>query len=66
MRNWLLLGLLAGVGLTAGCATVTQTPKENYLSQRQIAELEFREIADDWNMIWMVDRQNRLTKWRTR
>jgi hypothetical protein len=66
MRNWLLLGLLAGLGLTAGCQTVTQTGKENRLAQRQIMQLEFREIADDCNMVMMTDRQNRLTKWQTR
>ncbi len=66
MRNWLLLGLLAGVALTVGCQTVSMTPGENLALQRQIFDLDRREIADDWNLIWLTDRQCRLTKWQTR
>ena len=66
MRNWLLLGLLAGLALTVGCATVTMTREENLASQRQIANLDMRQMADDCNLIWLVDRQPRMTKWQTR
>ena len=66
MRNWLLLGLLAGLALVTGCATVTKTPQENLNTYRSIAELDALEIADDWNLIWLGDHQTRLTKWLTR
>lgn len=66
MRKWLLLGLLAGLALTTGCATVTKTGAENRATHRQIVELDARQIADDWNLIWMADRQCRLTRWHTR
>jgi hypothetical protein len=66
MRMWLLLGLLAGLALATGCATVTKTPEENRASVRSILELDMREIGDDWNMIWLADRQDRLTRWHTR
>jgi hypothetical protein len=66
MRMWLLLGLLAGLALATGCATVTRSPKENVANVRSVLELDMREMADDWNMIWLADRQNRLTRWITR
>ncbi len=66
MRIWLLLGLLAGLALAAGCATVTKTAQENNANVRSVLELDMREMADDWNMIWMADRQGRLTRWHMR
>lgn len=66
MRMWLLLGLLAGLALATGCATVTMSAQENRASVRSVLELDMREMADDWNMIWLADRQNRLTRWHTR
>ena len=66
MRKWLLLGLLGGLAAAAGCATVTKSPADNVANFRSIVELDMREMADDWNMIWLTDRQGRLTKWQTR
>jgi hypothetical protein len=66
MRMWLLLGLLAGLAVATGCATVTMSPQENRANVRSVLELDMREMADDWNMIWMADRQTRLTRWHTR
>ena len=66
MRKWFLLGLLAGLSFAAGCATVTMTPEQNQANTAQIWELEMRQLADDWNLIWMTNRPNRLTRWQTR
>lgn len=66
MRKCLLLGLGIALAAIAGCATVTRTADENLANQIQIADLEMRQIADDWNLIWMTDRQNRLSRWITR
>lgn len=66
MWKWMLIGLLAGVALTTGCATVSKTPAENLNNTRSIVELDMREMADDWNLIWLTDRQSRLTRWHTR
>jgi len=67
MRTWLLVSLLfVGVGLATGCATVTKTPQENRAAMRAVTELDMLQIGDDWNLIWLTDRQSRLTKWNTR
>jgi hypothetical protein len=66
MRKVLMLGLLAAVATTLGCATVTMTAEENMLQTQRIVELETRQIGDDWNLIWLNDRASRLTKWHSR
>jgi hypothetical protein len=66
MRIVLFLALLAGASLAAGCATVTKTPQENVANVRSVLELDMREMSDDWNMVWLADRQGRLTRWHTR
>ena len=66
MRKVLFLGILAALTLGTGCATVTRTGEENAYNFRAINEIDMRAIADDWNMIWMADRQTRLTRWYTR
>jgi len=67
MRKWLLLGVLtAAVAWSAGCAGITRTGEEKMYTFRQAAELDMRGMADDWNMIWLADRQTRLSRWYTR
>ncbi|MEW6199502.1 MAG: hypothetical protein AB1601_12670 [Planctomycetota bacterium] len=67
MRTWLLVGLLLiGTGLATGCATVTKSPQENRAAMRAITELDLLQMGDDWNLLWLTDRQSRLTKWHTR
>lgn len=66
MRKLLWLCVLAGLAAASGCATVTRTAEENQAAWRQAAELDFRAIGDDWNLIWMADRQTRMTRWYTR
>jgi len=66
MRNLLFVALLGGLALLAGCATVTKTPQENRATMRAVAEFDMLQIGDDWNLIWLSDRQSRLTKWNTR
>jgi len=66
MRKSLFLGLLVGLALASGCATVTKTPAQNLADYRSIAEFDMRAMGDDWNALWLMDRQSRLTKWHTR
>ncbi len=67
MRKWLWLTVLAAaVAYGAGCAGITRTGDENVYTFRQSAELDVRGMADDWNMIWLADRQTRLSRWYTR
>jgi hypothetical protein len=66
MRTLAFLVLLVGLSLLAGCQTVAKSPEEVRRSYRQQLDLDMRGIADDWNLIWLADRQHRFTKWYTR
>lgn len=61
-----LAALVAAAALLSGCATVTKTPEDNVATWKSIADLDAQQIGDDWNLIWLADRQTRLTRWHTR
>ncbi len=66
MKKWLLLSILASAALVAGCATVAKTEEDNMNTWKQIADLDERQIGDDWNLIWLSDRQGRLSRFHMR
>ena len=67
MRVGVLFGLLIGLSLLAGCgAGVVRTQAERMNVYRQTLDMDLRQIADDWDTIWLADRQYRLTRWQTR
>ncbi len=66
MRAIGLIGLLLGVSLLTGCHGVARTADERENKARQSADMDARQLADDHDRIWMVDRQYRLTRWQTR
>jgi len=66
MRTWLLLGLLLGLVAAAGCTTMVKTPAEVRSTYRQALDADLRQMAEDWNVLWLADRQYRLTRWDTR
>jgi hypothetical protein len=61
-----LLGLLLGLVVTAGCATMVKTPAEVESTYRQVLDTDLRQLSEDWNVLWLADRQYRLTRWYTR
>lgn len=65
MRRLVFLMVVVGIATAAGC-TVTKTDEEVATTIRQSVDLDMRQIVEDWNYIWLVDRQYRLTKWHTR
>lgn len=66
MRALLLAGLFAVLAVATGCATVTKTPEEVSAMQKQILDIDSRQLADDWNYLWLSDRPYRLTRWHMR
>jgi hypothetical protein len=66
MRTLIVLAVLVALGSLTGCATVAKTPGENQATYKRIADLDFRGVQDDWNMIWLADRPARLSKWHMR
>lgn len=66
MRTLVLLVVLIGLGAVAGCATIVKTPSEVCRTYEQVLDLDMRQMAEDWNHLWLANRQYRLTPWQTR
>jgi hypothetical protein len=67
MRKCLLVGFLVGLSLLVGCgAGVVKTPAERVNAFRESAAMDLRQLVDDWDTLWLVDRQYRLTRWQVR
>lgn len=58
----LFTGLL--VGLT-GC-TVVETPEEHSRRLGVQLEIQMREIVEDFDYVWLFERESRLTMWHPR
>ena len=63
MRALLFVGILVGFLGLAGCATMTRTPADVRATYSRSAQYDMRQMADDFNFIWMLDRPTRLSKW---
>ena len=67
MRKSVLFGLLVTMLLLAGCGSgVVRTPAERVNAYRESINMDFRQLADDWDMFWLIDREYRLTRWQLR
>ncbi len=65
-RIWIGLLITAALGFSTGCATLTQTPKENWNMTKSSWGTDIRAMGDDWNLIWLTDHQTHLSRWHTR
>jgi len=68
MRICLLVGVLIGLlAVLGGCGQgVVMTKAERWNSFRESVDMDLRQLADDWDTLWLADRQYRLTRWYTR
>lgn len=67
MRSILAIGIILGATLLAGCTRgVAYTGQERWNNAIQAYDMDGRQIVDDWDTLWLQDRQYRLTKWQTR
>lgn len=67
MRKLLCLSVLLLVpALLAGCNGMVKTWDDRKSTYREVWEFDQRQIADDWDRIWLAERQYRLTRWQTR
>ena len=67
MKRLLILLALLVATVMSGCGPgMVHSAAERKRRHRNIATLEARQINDDWDTFWMVDRPSRLTYWHLR
>jgi hypothetical protein len=66
MKKFALVALYAGMALLAGCTGVVKSYDERMDTYGQVMDMDTRQLVDDWDKIWLADRQYRLTRWQTR
>lgn len=66
MRKLLVIGMLVFVPLLQGCAGVARSYDDRLNVHDQDLDMDMRQLADDWDSFWLMDRQSRLTRWYTR
>ena len=65
MRKLFILVALVGLAAVSGCG-VTRSSAEIRNIAKQSIDMDMRQMVDDWNMLWLIDHQSRLTRWHTR
>ncbi len=65
MRKLVILVAIVGLASVAGCG-MTRSSQEIRNVAKQTLNMDMRQLVDDWNMLWLADRQSRLTRWHTR
>lgn len=67
MRKWMLCAILSvGAAASFGCEGVVKTWEDRKYTYEQVLDMDTRQIADDWDKIWLADRQYRLTRYHIR
>ncbi len=67
MRKSVFFGLLVGLALIAGCGPgVVKTVAERQNAYKETFQTDMRQLVDDWDTLWLADRQYRLTRWQMR
>ncbi len=64
MKSLAMLTLLAGaLFLTTGCETPGYTASENARNVGRNMSYDLRQMTDDWNDLWLMERPSHLTRW---
>jgi hypothetical protein len=65
--NKLLMLVLTGcllvplMGLLAGCPTMSLDAKDHERQITRYAEIECKQVSEDWDYLWLVDEPSHLT-----
>lgn len=63
MRTLIFLAALTILAGVTGCNGMVDTWQERQNTYAQAFDTDMRQIADDWDLLWLADRQYRLTRW---
>ncbi len=62
----MIIALLAGLACLTGCNGVVNSWDDRKHTYDRITSMDSRQIADDWDSIWLATKQSRLTRWYVR
>jgi hypothetical protein len=62
----LLVAMLLSLGILLGGCTMTETPTERNQRIVRGADIQSREMVEDWDVFWLVDRPTYLSPWYVR
>ena len=67
MKNlmMLLVIVMAGSFLFSGCG-LTDSRAERSRRIEQITELQMKMLVDDWDYLWLYERNSRMSEWHYR
>jgi hypothetical protein len=66
MRLLATIGLVVGLALVTGCATVDKTGPEVVNTWNESLAMDAKQMSHDVNVFFLADRPSRLTEWYTR
>lgn len=66
MRKRMLIGVLVSVVVLTGCNGMVKSYEDRENSYARSLDSDMRRLADDFDALWLVDRQSRLTRWELR
>ena len=66
MKKLLIVLVLLLGGAMIGCDGMIQTSRERQLRNKQIRDVQYRQLVDDWDTLWLYEHNSRLTEWHPR
>ena len=65
MRRWVMLAMLVAVMLLeTGCGPgVAYSARDRRERARRIFENDMKQLADDWDLLWLNDQNLRTSRW---
>ncbi len=67
MRRVILISaMILSAAWLNGCNSPTKTYAERLNTYEQVMDTDFQQLADDWDLLWLANRQYRLSKWHLR
>jgi PAS domain-containing protein len=49
-----------------GCPSLVDTPQERNRHLALITDVNLKEAVDDWDFLWLYDRESHITYWNPR